>query len=139
DRSITNRLEIWKQAPRMMVDAPGGWGIGNSGNAYGQWYQPLDQHELYRTLVNTHLTWLVEVVWPLRFLYVFGLFTAVVFCWKWHGRKRFSIPLGIWIAFGVAATFSLVAESPWLWILPGLNSIAVLSVRTRRRLCPSTT
>src|SRR5690606_25281879 len=95
DRSITNRLVIWKQARRMMVDAPGGLGIRNSGNAYGQWYQPLDQHELYRTLVNSHLTWLVEVGWPLRFLYVFGWVTAVVLCWPWHGRKWFSIPLGI--------------------------------------------
>lgn len=28
DRSISNPLELWKYAPAMMLDAPGGWGIG---------------------------------------------------------------------------------------------------------------
>ena len=56
DRSVTNRLAIWKQAPRMMVDAPWGWGIGNSGTAYMSWYQPLKNTEQYRTLVKpSHL------------------------------------------------------------------------------------
>lgn len=32
DPSISNRFDIWKMTPTMMVDAPNGWGIGNSGN-----------------------------------------------------------------------------------------------------------
>ena len=33
DRSIINRAELWRATPAMMVAAPGGWGIGNSGKA----------------------------------------------------------------------------------------------------------
>ncbi|MCX6963190.1 MAG: O-antigen ligase family protein [Verrucomicrobia bacterium] len=47
DRSISNRFVLWKAAPTMMVDAPGGWGFGQSGKAYMDWYQPLDRNESY--------------------------------------------------------------------------------------------
>ena len=135
DHSITNRFQIWKMAPRMMVDAPGGWGIGNSGDAYMQWYQPLTNKEGYRTLVNSHMTWLVEMGWPLRMAYIFGW--GVVFLLCWPGRSRwFAIPLGIWIAFAVAASFSSVAESPWLWIVPIVSLLAVLAARIRRAEWP---
>ena len=60
DRSISNRGVIWREVPRMLHDAPHGVGIGNSGSAFMQWYQPLGRTESYRTLVNSHLTWLVE-------------------------------------------------------------------------------
>jgi len=136
DRSITNRLEIWKAAPRMMVDAPGGWGLGNSGNAYMQWYQSLNQNESYRTLVSSHLTWLVEFGWPLRFLYVFAWAAIVLLCWPSSGTRLLPISLGTWIAFGVAAMFSSVAESPWLWILPTACLIAVVVWRLRERIWP---
>ena len=80
DRSISNRFELWKAAPTMMVDAPSGWGGGKSGQAYMNWYQPLDQHEAYRTLVNSHLTWLVELGWLGRFVYLTGWFTVFLMC-----------------------------------------------------------
>ena len=32
DRSVGNRLELWGAAPRMLHDAPGGWGLGCSGD-----------------------------------------------------------------------------------------------------------
>jgi len=80
DRSVSNRLVIWKQTPRMMVDAPWGWGVGNAGAAYMGWYQPLENTEQYRTLVNSHLTWLVELGWPMRMLYVFGWAAVFVLC-----------------------------------------------------------
>jgi len=63
DLSIQNRLLIWKQVPTMLVDAPLGWGFGKSGDAYMQWYQPVTRGEGYRTLVNSHFTWLVETGW----------------------------------------------------------------------------
>lgn len=127
DPSIKNRIELWKTAPTMMVDAPNGWGIGNSGQAYLQWYQPLNRHEAYRTLVNSHLTWLVEFGWPLRFLYIFTWFLILILCWPMSNRSWSAIPFGIWIAFFVASCFSSVAESIWLWIIP-LISLAVVLV-----------
>ena len=138
DRSITNRLQIWTIAPQMMVDAPSGWGLGNSGHAYIEWYQPLDQSEDYRTLVNSHLTWLVEFGWPLRFLYLFGWGVAFLLCWPTERTGYLVIPLGIWTTFAVAAFFSSVAESGWLWIVPGLNLATALGYRvTRRNWFPS--
>jgi len=88
DRSVSNRLVIWKQTPRMMVDAPWGWGIGNASTAYMSWYQPLEKSERYRTLVNSHLVWLVEFGWPMRVLYVFGWVAVFVLCMKPQRARR---------------------------------------------------
>ena len=162
DRSIFNRLVIWRQTPRMMVDAPWGWGIGNASRAYMSWYQPLERPERYRVLVNSHLDWLVEFGWPMRLLYVLGWAAVFVICGsltqrhKGHnGDKRptpdfrtlelsnfrtllfCGVVCGMWTAFFVAATFSSVAESLWLWVLPVLGLVGVLIARFRQRLWPS--
>jgi len=125
DRSITNRLRLWKDVPRMMVDAPRGWGLGKAGVAWMQWYQPTDTRYQYRTLVNSHLTWLVEFGWIGRFAYLFGwgMLFAIVFCWsigKDNKKERRSagIATGLWASFAVSMFFSSVAESWVLWILP---------------------
>ncbi len=123
DRSISNRLAIWKTAPRMMVDAPAGWGVGNSGRAYVQWYQPLDRTETYRTLVNSHLTWLVEFGWPGRFFYLLFWSSMAAWCWPCRRTVANGVPLAVWSCFFVAAAFSSVAESPWLWIVPAAAAV----------------
>lgn len=133
DRSISNRFEIWKSAPAMMVDAPGGWGIGNSGNAYMNWYQPLDKNEGYRTLVNSHLTWLVEFGWLGRFLYLAGWLAVFLICFPTQTTRWLAVPFGIWVAFFVGAVFSSVAESIWLWVVPGLALASVVGWRIWNR------
>jgi hypothetical protein len=139
DRSITNRIEIWKHAPQMIVDAPAGWGVGNAGNAYSSWYQPISDGEQYRTLVNSHLTWLVEFGWPLRILYVFGWFVVFVVCYGGAAQYKsgYGIAFGLWAAFFVASTFSSVAEVPWLWAAPVVSLCAVFISRFRTRLWPT--
>lgn len=136
DRSITHRLDIWKKTPQMMADAPGGWGLGRASKAYHEWYQPLERNESYLNLINSHLTWLVEIGWGWRFLYLFGWLMVFPLCWPSKDLKWFAIPLGIWLAFFVAAIFTHVAESPWLWILPGLSLAAVLVARFYKRFWP---
>lgn len=131
DRSISNRFEIWKSTPAMMVDAPGGWGIGQSGKAYMNWYQPLDKNEEYRTLVNSHLTWLVEFGWLGRFLYLSAWFTVFLICFPSRHAPWLAVPLGIWMAFFIGALFSSVAESVWLWGIPSLALAWVLVWRFR--------
>lgn len=138
DRSITNRLELWKAAPAMMVDAPDGWGLGNSGTAYMQWYQPLDRNEGYRTMVNSHLTWLVELGWPWRFLYL--LAWAAVFCLCCPSKQnRFLhfVVFGCWLSLAVASVFSSVGESPWVWVMPGTALVMALGLRWRGRDWPA--
>ena len=137
DPSISNRIELWKMAPRMMVDAPGGWGLGNSGQAYMQWYQPLDRHEEYRTLVNSHLTWLVELSWPLRFVYLSAWTLILMLCWPYQKGSWRAIAFGIWITFFAAAFFSSVAESGWIWVLPIIGLATVLADRLVHNRWPS--
>jgi len=137
DRSISNRFEIWKSAPAMMVDAPGGWGMGKSGQAYMDWYQPLDRAESYRTLVNSHLTWLVEFGWPERFLYVTGWLMVFLMCFPTKKNGWLAVPFGVWVAFFTGAFFTSVAESVWLWIVPILALAWVLGWQIWSRAWPS--
>lgn len=139
DRSITHRLDIWKTTPQMMVAAPGGWGWGQASKAYQDWYQPQERGEAYLNLINSHLTWLVEIGWGGRFLYLCAWLMSFSLCWPDNGSRYFAIPLGIWITFAVASIFSHVAESPWLWILPGVSLVTILIERIRRRRWPHLT
>ena len=136
DRSIINRLDLWKYAPAMMLDAPGGWGAGNSGKAFMEWYQPLDRNEPYRTMVNSHLTWLVELGWPGRFLYLAEWLAIFVICLPNARSRWLAVPLGIWLAFFVGAIFSSVAEEPWVWVLPGLALLAAVAWRMKTAVWP---
>ncbi|MBE2205699.1 MAG: O-antigen ligase family protein [Chthoniobacterales bacterium] len=136
DRSITNRLHLWKHGPLMIVDSPGGWGLGNAAKSYMRWYQPIDDNESFRTFVNSHLEWLVEFNWPLRFLYLFAWAAVLLVCMPSRGNSWLAVPLGVWIAFGVASIFSSVAESPWLWILPGIVLVSALGWRIVKQQWP---
>jgi len=137
DRSITHRLDIWKVTPQMMVDAPGGWGLGQASNAYQKWYQPLERGERYLNLISTHLTWLVEIGWGWRFLYIMGWLAVFALCWPDKAHRWLSIPFGIWLAFFVAGIFSHVADSLWMWIVPGISLCIVLIARVRKHEWPS--
>jgi len=139
DRSIANRVQIWKKVPQMVADAPGGWGLGNAVGAYENWYQEVGRSERYLNLVSTHFTWLVEFSWWQRMLYCFGWFAVGLLCWPPKGQERFRwfvVPLSIWISFFVTAIFSHVAESPWLWVLPVAALLSVLVARWRGELWP---
>lgn len=137
DHSITNRLLIWRQVPRMILDAPTGWGFGNAGWAYMEWYQPIGRLEGYRTLVSSHLTWLVEGNWLVRIGYVLGWCVVFVFCWPDAKSRWFSVALGSWVAFWVGALFSSVAESPWMWVVPLYSLAPVIFARYEQELWPS--
>lgn len=136
DRSISNRLDLWKYAPTMMLDAPGGWGIGNSGKAFMEWYQPLDRTEPYRTMVNSHLTWLVEFGWLGRFLYLAGWLAVFLICLPDARSRWLAIPFGVWLTFLVSAIFSSVAEEPWVWVVPGLALLSAIGWRIKSGIWP---
>ncbi len=138
DRSVDNRLLIWEQVPTMIHDAPNGWGLGRSGDAYMQWYQPITRGEGYRTLVNSHLTWLTELDWPGRIVYVSAWAAIFIIVWPSSGQRWFSVPLGIWIAFAICASFSSVAEARSLWMIPLSALASVVTARFRYSLWPKT-
>jgi hypothetical protein len=136
DLSIKNRLLIWEQVPAMVHDAPNGWGLGKSGDAYMQWYQPITRGEGYRTLVNSHLTWLAEFNWWGRIAYVTSWGFIFILLWPCSKHRWFSIPFALWIAFGICASFSSVAEAPILWIIPLTALIQVLMTRFQEKNWP---
>lgn len=137
DESSEYRLNVWRAAPRMMVDAPGGWGLGRSGDAYMRWYQGVSENILQgRSLFNTHLTWLAELGWPWRFAYVFGWTLLLGVLGGLAIRTKRCVPLAVWTGTGVAATF-VTAASIAFWALPFLALVAVLPriLRMRKLFC----
>jgi hypothetical protein len=134
DLSVLNRLEIIRNIPAMIIDAPNGWGYGNSGAAYMSWYQPIGRLEIYRTLVSSHLTWFVEMGWAGRLLYLFFWCLVFVCCWPSRSPEWFYVPLGAWSAFFVGAIFSSVAECLILWIIPLIALACVVWRRISGRL-----
>jgi len=61
DKSVLNRVELWKGALAMMSDSPFyGWGTGQGGRAFANWYQPLDKTVRPMSFVNSYLDTGVE-------------------------------------------------------------------------------
>ena len=119
-----SRLTVWKQVPSMIVDAPGGWGWGQSARSYIDWYQEKNNC-LLKDMISGHLTFLVETGWVARFGYllVWGLFLLAALRMAHRGRSP--IPLGIAGAFAVAACFNPVISVWELWLIPVAAMVAV--------------
>lgn len=126
DASVGNRLVIWRTVPRMMADAPDGWGVGNSGQAFMNWYQPLDRTERYRTLVGSHFTWMVEFGGCGRFLYAFGWLLVLALSFRRWRRTGDALPAALWLTLAVAAVPTSVLEEWAVWILPMCASLPLL-------------
>lgn len=125
DASVTNRVELWKSVPSMMFAAPDGWGLGKSGEAYMQWFQPLERIERYRTLVNSHFTWMVELGWLFSIVYV-ALWLLAFYLGTLSLRKKGNgILLSQLLILFVGGMCSSVLEAKSIWIFPIL--VAVLS------------
>lgn len=108
------------------------------------WYQPIDRHERYRTLVNSHLTWLVEFGWGGRFALIWAWLLALGFgCVRWRARGD-PLPLAVWISFATAAFFSSVAEDwvvgvvPAVTLAPATWTFCSATATTRRVVAIST-
>ena len=116
------RVELWAVAPKMMADAPGGWGETDFqiGKAYLDWYQPQRVVALTGSLISDHLTRLVALGWCGRWLYLFGWF-AVLACGVVLMRRRENPGLlAVAVAFGTTAWFNPIFAEKWLWVVPGL-------------------
>ena len=121
----TSRLLVWREVPRMIVDAPGGWGSGNSARAYIDWYQKKNNC-LLKNMISGHLTFLVEAGWPLRLGYVAFWILALVLSLRQSLQGRSPVPGAILTAFAVAACFNPVVHVPELLVLPLVAVVAVV-------------
>ena len=120
DMANSERMDIWCAAPRMMVDAPAGWGWGESGAAYSNWYRSKDSVRYVRTMISSHLTILAETGWPFRFAYVFAWiwFMCSAFADARRGRPPFALAVGVYL--GIVAMFNTVLASALSWPVPVL-------------------
>lgn len=132
DWSNALRLEMWKAAPRMMVDAPDGWGFCGAGRAFMSWYMPTSVVCLPGSLMNDHLTLMAECGWFLRWMYLFAL-TAVLAAGVWLlFRRRDPSMLAVISAFLAMAWFNPVYSAWGLWIVP---LVSLLALRWIRPVC----
>ncbi len=112
------RLEMWKAAPQMMVEAPGGWAFARAGLGYFSWYQDLGNLTMTGSLMNEHLTRLVDYGWKARVGYVFAWVFGLTLLFGAAWRTRNAVPFGMWLAFAVAGWFNPVFVNWKLWIVP---------------------
>ncbi|MBE2203747.1 MAG: O-antigen ligase family protein [Chthoniobacterales bacterium] len=137
DKSISHRLAIWRCSPQMLAANPQGWGWNESGQAYMDWFQPLDRHENYGSLVNTHLSKVVELGIFGGSLYLFLWATVLLAGWPSEGSRWRAVPFAILAGFGTAALFTNMARDPSVWILPALCVAAIFVDRLFRREAPN--
>ena len=132
------RLEIAQNAPMMLVDAPGGWTGGGikMGRSSLDWYQPLHVVALTGSLICDHLTRLASCGWFGRFLYVFGWLLVLMWGAVHLARKRDALPLAMWLAWGVTASFNPLMSDWTLWIAVILASVPLVMVRPWREPKP---
>lgn len=131
DTSVINRLEIWKHSFSMICDAPYGWGIGKSGNAYMNFYQNIIDCNIYKTLVNSHLTVLVEVPWYVRLIYILFWFSIFFYLYPKNGKNCDWICYAYLVAFFVSCFFSSFYHYSILLVLPGICVLYLCAVTFR--------
>jgi len=132
EASAGRRLEVWSTVPAMLASAPDGWGVGNSAEAYEQWFEPAGEAVKLKHLLSSHLTWLVEFGWPLRWLYLFAWMTTIALLLP---SRRFNFPLwgvAVWTALFVALFYN-AAGKWWNWPLPAIWFGAALLSRGRQK------
>ena len=119
------RLEMWKTALPMMVDAPDGWGM-NAGRAYVDWYESFEYFTATGSLINDHLSKLVRMSWFMRGLYVFGWFSLGIGLFLFAFKTKNAVPAGMVAASAVGAWFNPLMINRWLWVVPLASLLPVV-------------
>ena len=125
--SDRQRTLLMETAPRMMRDAPKGWGsFGAVGGAYVNWYQIGEDEKLRLNLVSDHITAVVGRGWVGGGLYVAcwlaGILLLLTFAWKGGSP----VPAAVWIALGSAAFFNLIFGEKSVFAVPLLSLLLFL-------------
>jgi hypothetical protein len=126
DGSIMNRLALWRGGLEMITAAPWrGWGAGESGRAYMNWFQGVDRTEGYTTMVNSYLHVSVEHGLPVLAVVIFGLVALLMTAEKTAviDRRYRGLALAAGaslVAWAVANMFTTLWIEPKLWIIPGI-------------------
>ena len=132
--SNSARIEKWRHVPRMMVEAPNGWGATRPGRAYSDWYQPLSSSAVTPTLDSDHLTYMTGFGWKGRFLWVFCWAALLLSLIRFAVRGGTSLPAALFFALGVAAMFNPLLHKLSLWAVPVASLLPVAQARPWRNL-----
>jgi len=136
DPSVLNRLALWKHIPHMLADAPSGWGLDRSQQAYMQWYQGTERQERFLNLVSTHFTILAELPWAGRIIYVAGWALALLLAFPSPRLPQLATAFAVLVTFLVAGIFTHFAKSWPVYMPPALAIVAVLFLRLRHGVWP---
>lgn len=145
DAAVTNRLELWKGGLKMIAASPlRGWGWGESGSQFMNWYQDIHHTGNYSGLVSSHLQIAVELgafaalAW---WLIPTGAILTAVQCLRvsqkpMRGAGVVIAACASIVAFVVGNAFSTLGEEPLLWIvyISAVFVILLVMVRTGK-LC----
>ncbi|OAM89024.1 hypothetical protein AW736_15105 [Termitidicoccus mucosus] len=119
DKSVSNRLEMWRGALAMVHDSPfNGWGFRNGGLAYANWYQSLDAAERPVGFVNSYLDVAVEYGLHLLAVAVLLLAFLVILSVTREHSLLMAAAGACLVAWGLANVWSSLWMEPLLWIFP---------------------
>lgn len=146
DASAGNRLTLWRGGLQMISVSPWtGWGVGESGAAFMNWFQPLGANEAYLGMVNSYLHVAVERGLPVLVVFltlVGAIVISGLLATMRIARGRCESPsvacgdaimaaLCVLTVFLVANFFSTLWIYRNLWWGPGIAAILILTVSTK--------
>jgi hypothetical protein len=132
--AVGNRIECWTGSLRMISASPiSGWGNGESGRSYMNWYQQPSRTERFRSPVNSFLHVGVEYgVFPLAL--AIALFGTVLFLpavkqptTLIRGPVQAAGKASL-VAWLVANIFTTLWINPYLWLVPAFSFFATISI-----------
>ena len=145
DGSVVNRLALWRSGLAMVAGSPlKGWGVGESGQAYMNWFQAIDHTEGYTTMVNSYLHIAVEYGLMYLFIVVVVITWLLLIGWLASRSRDDSIYAKIGmvrgfdmhsivsasgaavVAWAVANGFTTLWIEPKLWVVPGLGAAILI-------------
>lgn len=141
DHSVTNRLRIWRGCLEMLWAEPWrGWGTGESGTVYMNWFRNLGRTEAVLGPVNSFLHVASELGLPVFVLATTVLFALVVAAWG--AARRGDAAAGwagaVWVAWLVGNVFSTLWLEASLWCVPIVALVVIVrrcSIPRGRREC----
>lgn len=132
-RSDSTRHEILRAAPQMFASSPAGWGrYGLVGSAYFDWYEDSQVINPRLNLISDHLTHIIGGGWLGGGLYVFCWAGGLLFLLLLALRGASPLPVALWVALGVSATFNLIFSDWELWAPPIASLALILPARPWR-------
>jgi len=124
DRSITNRLEVWKGALEITADYPfSGIGVDQFGKQFSAWYQPRNMDTSYKTALNNYLTISSERGIFALLIYLMALLTPWLAAFRVAQKDQNLVILGLCASFLAYVISALFTCSLGFWHVTTLGGI----------------